>query len=114
MENKITLRQYFEMIKAELQKNGRDDLVEFVDTRIDLLDKKSANRKPKGKSEEDVALREKLVSVMTAEGDTVTNYIIKAELAISTPKATALLKPLIDDGTISKEKSGKTTLYKLV
>lgn len=114
MENKITQREYYTMIIEELEKAGRTDLVDFVKSRIELLDKKSANRKPKGESEEDVALREKLVSVMTAEGDTVTNYIIKAELAISTPKATALLKPLIDDGTISKEKSGKTTLYKLV
>lgn len=113
MENKITLRQYFEMIKAELQKNGRDDLVEFVDTRIDLLDKKSANRKPKSESEEDKELREKLVAVLTAEGDTITNYIIKAGLTISTPKATSLLKALVDDGTIIREKNGKTTLYKL-
>lgn len=114
MENKITQREYYTMAIEELEKVGRTDLVDFMKSRIELLDKKSANRKPKGESEEDVALRKKLVSVMTAEGDTITNYIIKAELTISTPKATSLLKALVDDGTIIREKNGKTTLYKLV
>ena len=111
--NKITLKQYFTEIKGILAGVGRDDLADVMQSRIDLLDKKSANRKPKAQSEEDVQAFESLKAQLTAEGNTVTDLIVKAGLTISTPKATSLLKPMVDSGEIIREKSGKTTLYKL-
>ena len=113
MENKITLKQYFTEIKGILAELGRDDLADVMQSRIDLLDKKSANRKPKAQSEEDIQALEALKAQLSADGDTVTNLIIKANLSISTPKATSLLKPMVDSGEIVKEKSGKSQLYKL-
>lgn len=112
-EKKITQREMFTDVKVVLEQTGRNDLAEFIQTRIDILANKSANRKPKAQSEEDVQAFESLKAQLTAEGNTVTDLIVKAGLTISTPKATSLLKPMVDSGEIVREKSGKATLYKL-
>jgi predicted transcriptional regulator len=115
MEQKRTQKSYFEEIRELLAELGRDELAEFIGTRIAVLDNKSANRKAKV-SESDIALKETILSALTSEGVTVTQLMGKVQLPENTSnqKVTSILKALIEvDKLVTKEKSGKSMLYRL-
>lgn len=120
MKNELTIKEQFGMVKNALTNMGEDKLAEFIQTRIDLLNKKSENKKPKEVSEDDKALTAEVVNAMTTEGATVSDIlknIVTANadrLGTSTQKVTALLKVLVAEGRVVKDDSGKKTLYALV
>jgi DNA-binding transcriptional ArsR family regulator len=117
-EKKITQREMFADVKVVLEQAGRNDLAEFIQTRINILANKSANRKTKTESELDVQTKEHILSALDTAGQTVTQIMGKdkffAENEISNQKITSILKGLKESGQVDKEKSGKSMLYKLV
>lgn len=112
---KRTQKSYFEEIREVLSDLGKDELAEFIDTRIAVLDNKSANRKTKV-SESDKALKETILSALTSEGVTVTQLMGKVQLPENTSnqKVTSILKGLKEEGLVDKEKVGKSMLYRLL
>ena len=64
-EKKLTQKElYTEAIKV-FEEANRPDLVKFAEERIEVLDKKTANRKPTKAQEETVALRDAIVAFLT-------------------------------------------------
>ena len=120
MKNELTIKEQFAMVKTALENAGEDKLADFIQGRIDLLNKKSENKKPKETSEEDKALTNEVVNAMTTEGATVSDILKNVvtanadRLGTSTQKVTALLKVLVAEGKVVKDDSGKKTLYALV
>ena len=112
---KLTQRDYFNAIIALATENGRDDLVDFCQGRIDLLDKKSANKKPSKTAEENKALAEVVASVLTDEGATVSEIMAKdARLAgLSNQKVSAILRLMKDEGKVTKVMDKKKALFAL-
>ena len=114
---KTTQRDFFNAIIKVL--NGEDagfttdELVEFVEGRIAVLDKKSANRKTKV-NEEDEALKAAIMEVLSG-GDRMTVSAIMARddifTGLSNQKVSALLRKLIADGVVDKEKDKKSTVF---
>ena len=120
MKNELTIKEQFAMVKTALENAGEDKLADFIQGRIDLLNKKSESKKPKETSEEDKVLTNEVVNAMTTEGATVSDILKNVvtanadRLGTSTQKVTALLKVLVAEGKVVKDDSGKKTLYALV
>ncbi len=94
---------------------GNDDLVNFIDKEIASLNKKRAyvSPKDKAKAEMDIALREKILSILTKDG-MLTSDIAKATTdGISTSKTTSLLKVLVEDGKVKREVIKSKSYYSL-
>ena len=114
---KFTQRDYFNAAIKFF--NGEDidftneEMVEFFESRIAVLDKKSANRKTKV-NEEDEALKAAIMEVLSS-GDRMTVSAIMARddifTGLSNQKVSALLRKLIADGVVDKEKDKKSTVF---
>ena len=89
----------------------RNDLLEFIDGRIEMLDRKS--NAPKGMTAEQFAngliKADMLNRLEEAEG--LRAGQIAEIMGISNQKATALLTQLVKDGFAKREKIGKVTKF---
>ena len=115
MAIKRTQRDYFNDIIAMATEAGRDDLVEFAEGRIAMLDKKSANHKPSKTAEANEALKVVILDALKAVGEAVT----VSELVAKTPdlagysnqKLSAILRLMIADGSVVKTVDKKKSLF---
>lgn len=111
MANKMTQKDYYKEIIALARTNAREDIVEFCEGRIEVLEKKSANKKPtKTQAENETykdAIRKALGSV--DKGVTVTELQSLDETlgALSNQRVSALLRLMGDEivKTVDKKKS---------
>ena len=112
---KKTQKEMFAEIKEVLVAGGYDELVEFVDSRVALLNKKSANRKPTKAQAENEGLKEVVMGVVTADKATVSEIMAKDETlkGLSNQKVSALLRILAEEGKVAKVTEGKKTFYVL-
>jgi HSP90 family molecular chaperone len=116
MANKITKVQMFEMIKAEVADNK--DMVEFINHEIELLNKKSANKKPTKIQEQNEVLKDKIVEVLGNYSNGVTASEVLASdsvfTGLSNQKISALLKALVEEGKVAKTVDKKKSIFSLV
>jgi len=122
MTKKITQKEmYTALVKFVVGEDtdvSTDEMIEFLNGRIDALDKKTANRKPTKVQKENVALKEIIMSVLTNEGATVSEIQTRDERIspaseISNQKVTSLLTQLIKEDKVVKTIEGKKSLYRL-
>ena len=113
---KMTIRDYFNEVIELAKANGRDDLVDFAESRIAVLDKKSANKKPTKTQEENEGIKVEILNVLGVEGVTVTELQGKSEMlgALSNQRVSALLRQLIADGKVVKNVDKKKAYFSLV
>ena len=116
MTNKMTIRDYFNEVIELAKANGRDDLVDFAESRIAVLDKKSANKKPTKTQEENEVIKAEILNVLDVEGATVTEIQSKSEMlgTLSNQRVSALLRQLIVDGKVAKTVDKKKSYFSLV
>ena len=115
MANKMTQRDYFIEIIGLARENDRMDIVTFAEGRIEALDKKSGSKKPTKTQEENVSLKEEIVSVLTSEGATVTEIQTKSDVlgSLSNQRVSALLKQLVEAGRVVKTVDKKKSYFSL-
>lgn len=115
MANKMTQKDYFNEIIALARANDRMDIVTFAEGRIEALNKKSGSKKPTKTQEENVSLKEEIVSVLTSEGATVTEIQTKSETlgTLSNQRVSALLKQLVEAGRVVKTIDKKKSYFSL-
>ena len=113
--NKMTQRDYFNEVIALAEQNGRDDLVEFAKGRIALLDKKASAKKPTKTQEENVAIKDEIMSVLTEEGVTVSDLQSKSDVlgSLSNQRVSALLRQLVVEGQVVKTVDKKKSFFSL-
>ena len=119
MEKKATKREIFNAIKARL--NGEetsftpDEMIAAMDHELELLDKKSANKKMTKTQEENVTLREVVFDTLKASKVPMTvSEVIKANATLnglSTQRVSPMLKSLEKDGRVAKTADKKRTVY---
>ena len=118
MEKKITKREVLERMLQNEVISAEPDFVAYIENELQLLAKKSANRKSAKTNEENVRLAEIVYAVLqdSAEGMSATEIIhASEELAnLSTPKMTALLKVLTDEGKVVRIADKKKVIFKAV
>ena len=118
---KMTQKEYFaEIIKAlkgEETTVSTDEMVTFVEGRIDVLSRKSGSRKPTKVQAANEKAKEKILEVLSAEGQTVTEIIGKVDFsefdfAPTSQKVSALLKQMVEvDHTANKTTDKKKSLF---
>lgn len=111
MEKKMTKVEMFNAIKEVVADNK--EMVTFIEHEIELLQKKSSNRKPTKTQEENKSLKNEILSVLTDEGMTVTEIQKSSEILgnVSNQKVSALLRQLVEVGTVEKTTDKKKSLF---
>jgi hypothetical protein len=117
-EKKITKR---EVLTAMLEVEGiasNEMFTEFIKHELELLEKKTANRKSAKSDETNVKLANLVFDTLAEKGTGLTaSDVIKANAefnGLSTPKMTALLKILMDEKRVVRIEDGKKVLFKAV
>ena len=108
MANKMTKRDYFAMIKAELPTTSANysAMVEFINHEIELLDKKSTTRKLTPAQVENEKRMEALVAELEFNKRyTITEMREKTEAfnGLSSQRATALVGIMINQNKLVRE-----------
>jgi len=129
MENKITKKMRFEELKGILETMERQDLVDFVNHEIELIDKKAMSRKAGTgkKAKENGTIAEMILEAMEKVGkpttitdllkvDILADYVTEDGKSLSNQKVSAILKPLLrteenPNGTVVRTMDKKTTLF---
>lgn len=116
MATKKTQRDYFNDIIKVVRENGRDDLVEFCEGRIAVLEKKSANRSKKV-NEANESIKATILEVLDTmeNGGTITE-IQKANDVLgelSNQKVSTMARQLKDEGKVIKRTEGRKSIFSL-
>lgn len=114
MANKITKKEMFMMIKAQVKDNA--EMVAFIDHEIELLDKKASNKKATKTQEANVGIKSTILTVLEgAKPMTVTEMQgASAELGeLSNQKVSALVRQLVEAGKVVKTIDKKVSRFSL-
>lgn len=110
-EVKVTKKDMFNEVIAMAKANDRQDIVEFAEREIELLNKRnSADSKAKvKKAEENAALADKVVEFLASADEGMAALPIASEVGVSTQKIAPILKALVNEGriTVTEEKRKK-------
>lgn len=125
MEKKITKAQMFTFIKSitdtlEIEQFGDGSITgemvdDFLTHELELLAKKSANKKPTKAQTENLALMDKVVEVLAEFPNGATaSEVLKASAdfeGMTNQKISALLKKCVEVGTVVKTKEKKKSIF---
>lgn len=114
MANKITKKEMFTMIKAQVKDNA--DMVAFIDHEIELLDKKASNKKATKTQEANIGIKSTILTVLEGgKSMTVTEMQgASAELGeLSNQKVSALVRQLVEAGEVVKTIDKKVSRFSL-
>ena len=114
MEKKMTQKEMFNEIIAFAQAGNRQDIVEFCQSRIAVLDKKSENRTQTKTQKENAELAKIILEVLRgANPMTVTEIQSKNEIlgSLNNQKVSAILRNMVKAGTVTRDTSTKKTLF---
>ena len=111
MANKLTQKDYFNMIIELAKDNGRNDLVEFCEGRIEKLARKGGSTKPTKTQVENEGIKDTILEVLGEMGEvSATMLATDPRINVSNQKVSALLKQLREDGKVVRnEEKGKAT-----
>ena len=111
MANKLTQKDYFNMIIELARDNERQDLVEFCEDRIEKLSRKGSSKKPTKTQVENENIKETILEVLGEMGAvSATMIATDPRVNVSNQKVSALLKQLKDEGKVLRsEDKGKAT-----
>ena len=117
MANKKTMKEYFGEIRAILENAGRADLVEFVDKRVEQLNKKAENKGLTATQKANEDIKAEIVKVL-ANAETkmkISEIQANSEMLkdLSNQKMSALLKQLVDTNVVIKEIEKKVAYFTL-
>jgi len=118
MTNKITKAQMFTMIKAVPEVAQNEDMVAFIDHELELLAKKSANKKPTKVQEQNEVLKNDIVEVLaTFDNGATASEVLGASdkfAGLSNQKISAMLNQLVADNRIVKSTDTKKSIFSVV
>lgn len=115
MANKITKKEMFTMIKAQVKDNA--EMVAFIDHEIELLDKKASNKKATKTQEANVGIKTTIVAVLEGASAPMTISEMQgasAELGeLSNQKVSALVRQLVESGKVVRTIDKKVSRFSL-
>lgn len=114
MANKKTKREFFGELRAMVE--GNEELTNFIDHELELLDKKSTSKSNKVNTEHtelmetiknELARIDRAVTIteLQKESETLADY--------SNQKLSAMLKKLVDNGVVTKVVDKKKSYFKI-
>ena len=103
MEKRKTQRDYYAELRVLAQ--GNDELVAFIDKKVEQLEHKSDTKKMTAKQAANAEIKEKLLEWLSKQstGLTCTEIYAQTDFGLtSATHASALLKQLVDTGKVVK------------
>ena len=113
-ETKITKRNYFEMVVALAEKEGRADLVQFAQHEIELLDNKKANKTATATQKANLEIKDKIVENLATASEpmTITELLETEGLKdFTNQKLSALVSQLVKDGRVIRTMDKKKAFF---
>lgn len=97
----MTRREFMEMVIAE---TTNEEIKTFAESEIEKMDKANARRSEKRaeRKAENEPIKEKIFEVLNSEDVTLASEVAE-KVEISTQKASALLRQMVEDGKITSE-----------
>ena len=114
MANKITKKEMFTMIKAQVKDNA--EMVAFIDHEIELLQKKASSKKATKTQKANIGIKSTILAVLEGgKSMTVTEMQgASAELGeLSNQKVSALVRQLVEAGEVVKTIDKKVSRFSL-
>lgn len=108
---KVTIKEHFVEVAEVLRGVEREDLAEFIEGRIAILDKKSENKKATAKQVENEGIKADILAAL--EGRSVTVGELVKEFELSSQKLSALLTQLVKDGKVVRNVEKKVAYFSL-
>lgn len=117
MENKkVTKREYYGMILGMAEVQERQDLVDFINHEVELLDKKASNKRPTKVQVENENIKNIILKTLTNLDRVATISEIqdanKELQELSNQKISALLKLLINDNKVTRIEDKRKAYFK--
>ena len=115
MANKKTQKDFFNEIIEVVKAQGRDDLVEFCEDRIEKLNRKSgSSKKPTKTQVENEGIKDTILEVLGEVAPaTATMIATDPRVNVSNQKVSALLRQLIESGDVVKATEKGKSLFSL-
>lgn len=122
MTKKITKREMFAMVSAVVEKaeiENKAEMLKFIEHEIELLEKKSSKSGQTKTQKENVLLMEQLETALAEMNEpvTISEFQEKSGHAIadlSNQKLSALLKKLVEKGSVVRTVEKKKAYFKVV
>ena len=115
---KLTKREKFEMLMNIAEVKANPVLVEFVERELELLEKKSADKKPTAQQTANNGIKETILEVLTDNGGMMTITDIQkanAELGeMSNQRVSALIRQMILAGEVERVEDKRKAYLKAV
>ena len=114
---KVSKAQIFKRLLEEDVVKDNELYKGLVEHEIDLLSRKSQSRSGSKTSEEDIALKAKVLEVLDgkARATDIFGKLIAKGVAVSSPqKVTSLLGKLVDDGLVERTSDKRITYFSKV
>lgn len=121
--SKMTKKDYFNVLKTVVKgtdfvrENEGEELLAFIDHEIELLDKKHSKSGSTKTQKENVEIMDKIINALSIVGKPVTVTDLQKEVSemaeFSNQKLSALLKKLVDNGTVVKTIEKKKSYFSL-
>lgn len=116
MANKLTKKDYFKMLGEIAEVQANQELVDFINHEVELLNKKRATGKTATQKANDEIV-EKIYDELVKVGKAVTITELQAESEyvgqFSNQKVSALMKKLVDVGTVVKTTDKKKSYFSI-
>lgn len=121
-EKKITKREVVEMMLADTNIASNEVYVAYLKNELELLKKKSENKKATKNQTENVEIKEVIIEVLGRMGNGRAGEIQLAVQAtdkekyatLTNQRTSAILKQMIDEGTVAKTVDKKVSTFSLV
>lgn len=118
MSNKMTKRNYFEMIKASFPVDNEHyaEVMDFCDRELDLLSRKNASKKATATQEANAKLADAIAAYLNenrGEKFTISALIADVEelAGLSNQKVTGVMRILLADGRAEKVVEKRVTYF---
>jgi len=113
MANKITKRDIINAMLEEEVVLSNEVYKNYLTHELELLDKKSANKKATKTQEENEVLKGRILEVLTEKGATVSDIQSKDEVlsTLSNQRVSALLRQLVLNGEVVKSVDKKKSYF---
>lgn len=97
----MTRREFMEMVIAD---TTNETIADFARSEIEKMDRKNelAKSRKSKKSAENEPIKEKIYSILNSD-EVTTASVVAEKVEISTQKASALLRQMVEDGRITVE-----------
>ena len=111
---KLTKKQAFEMLLTLSEVKANEELTDFINHEISLLDKRIATKSGKVNAEHNLIMTA-ILETLTVEGMTIKELQANNSLlgGYSNQKISAILKKMVDGNTVTRIKLKNATIFKL-